>query len=207
MRLSTRLTLAMVGLVVLTAAAVGVLIHRQIEQRALPRALERIDHRANLLTLQLESSVAGARADVSVQGASIDGLVRAAAADTDFDPATGAPTALLKRRLAARFVAELTAKPEYSRFRIIGIADGGRELVRVDRRGPGGAIRAVPDAELQRQGDRDYFQAAIKNFPRSRPMPRRSASTAIAARSSNRTFRCCASPRRSMGATGGASGS
>ena len=59
-------------------------------------------------------------------------------------------------------MAELTAKPEYSRFRIIGIADGGRELVRVDRRGPGGAIRVVPDAELQRQGDRDYFQAAIK---------------------------------------------
>ena len=106
MRLSTRLTLAMIGLVVLTAAAVGVLIHRQIEQRALPRALERIDARANLLTLQLESSVAGARADVNVQGDSIDGLVRAAAAaDTDFDPATGSPTALLKRRIASRFVA------------------------------------------------------------------------------------------------------
>ncbi len=34
--------------------------------------------------------------------------------------------------------------------------------MRVDRRGPGGAIRVVPDAELQRQGDQDYFQAAIK---------------------------------------------
>ena len=57
MRLSTRLTLAMVGLVVLTAAAVSVLIHRNIEQRALPRVLDRLDTRAQLLTLQLEAAV------------------------------------------------------------------------------------------------------------------------------------------------------
>jgi len=160
MRLSTRLTLAMIGLVVLTAAAVGALIHRQIEQRALPRALERLDTRATLLTQQLESSIAGAQSDVGVQGQSIEGLARSAGRDTD--PVTGSTVDSFKRRIAARFVAELTAKPEYSRFRLIGIADGGRELVRVDRRGPGGAIRVVPDAELQRQGDQDYFQAAIK---------------------------------------------
>jgi len=59
MRLSTRLTLAMVGLVILTAAAVATLIHRNIEQRALPRVLDRIDTRAHLLTLQLEAAVAG----------------------------------------------------------------------------------------------------------------------------------------------------
>ena len=176
MRLSTRLMLAMVALVVLTAAAVGVLIHRNIEQRALPRALDRIDTRAHLLTLQLEAAVAGARADVSVQGQSIDGSSRAGMAD-DVDPATGTPSDVFKKRIASRFVAELSAKPEYSQFRIIGIADGGRELVRVDRMGPGGAIRAVPDAELQRKGDRDYFQAAIQ-APGQRSTPRRSTSTA-----------------------------
>ena len=73
MRLSTRLTLAMVGLVVLTAAAVSVLIHRNIEQRALPRVLDRLDTRAQLLTLQLEAAVAAARADVSVQGQAVRG--------------------------------------------------------------------------------------------------------------------------------------
>ena len=73
MRLSTRLTLAMVGLVVLTAAAVSILIHRSIEQRALPRALDRLETRAHLLTLQLEAAVGGARADVSVQGQAVRG--------------------------------------------------------------------------------------------------------------------------------------
>src|SRR5260221_9212662 len=66
-----------------------------------------------------------------------------------------------RRRLASRFSAELTAKPWYDDLRIIGIADGGREIVRVNRSGAGGAIRAVSDAELQRDGDRDYFEKTI----------------------------------------------
>ena len=161
MRLSTRLTLAMVGLVVLTAAAVGALIHRSIEQRALPRVLDRIDTRAHLLTLKLEAAVVGARPDVSVQGQAIEGFARAVVAG-GIDPETGASAEAWKKRIVSRFVAELNAKPEYSQFRIIGIADEGRELVRVDRMGPGGAIRAVPDSELQREGDRSYFKGAIQ---------------------------------------------
>jgi PAS domain S-box-containing protein len=58
-------------------------------------------------------------------------------------------------------VAELAAKPSYSQFRLIGIADDGREIVRVDRMGPNGAIRVVSKDQLQSKGDRDYFKAAI----------------------------------------------
>jgi hypothetical protein len=54
--------------------------------------------------------------------------------------------------LLTRLVVELGPKPAYSQFRLIGIDDGGRELVRVDRSGPNGAVRVVPDAELQRKG-------------------------------------------------------
>jgi hypothetical protein len=162
MRLSTRLTLAMVGLVVLTAAAVSILVHRSIEQRALPRVLDRLDTRAQLLTMQLEASVHSARADVSVQGQAVRGLARAAVAGSDVDPMTGTSTAEWKARLTSRFIAELKAKPEYAQFRIIGVADGGREIVRVDRMGPEGAIRVVPEAELQRKGDRVYFKEAVQ---------------------------------------------
>src|SRR5262249_29726153 len=65
------------------------------------------------------------------------------------------------RRLASRFSAELTAKPWYDDLRLIGTGDDGREIVRVNRSGAGGAIRAVSDAELQPMGDRDYFQKTI----------------------------------------------
>ncbi len=53
MRLSTRLTMAMVALVVLATAAVGVLTYRKLAAFALPRALERLDTHAYLLGSEL----------------------------------------------------------------------------------------------------------------------------------------------------------
>src|SRR5207253_2612236 len=67
--------------------------------------------------------------------------------------------------LGVRLTAELNAKPDYYQARFIGIADGGREIVRVDRSAPGGTIRVVADAELQQKGDRDYFQHTIRLHP------------------------------------------
>ncbi len=160
MRLSTCLMVAMVALVLVTAAAVGMLTYRNIEAIALPSALDRIEMHTRILATELEASVLGARADVNTQGRAVQGLVRATLAGGR-DPLDGTPEAEWRNALAARFVAELTAKPAYARFGLVGIADGGREIVRVDRLGPGGSIRVVPDAELQRLADRPYFKAII----------------------------------------------
>src|SRR4029077_1381398 len=75
-------------------------------------------------------------------------------------PVDGATTAQWGHRLAVRFAAELDAKPAYYRFRVI--AADGREIVSVDRFGPGGAIHIVPDDELQARGDRDFFRRALR---------------------------------------------
>ena len=48
---------------------------------------------------------------------------------------------------------------------VIGVANGGREILRVDRSGAGGAIRIAPSGELQQQEQRDYFQRAIRLSP------------------------------------------
>ena len=50
-------------------------------------------------------------------------------------------------------------------FASIGLDDGGREIVRVDRSGTNGAIRIVPDAELGPRADRPYFKETIKLRP------------------------------------------
>src|SRR6267154_1289201 len=102
-----------------------------------------------------------ARADVLGFRAS-DGIARIVQAS--LAPAGSADRAALpelRARFASRLTGELAAKPNYAQFRVIGVADGGREIVRVDRSGPGGAIRVVPDAELQAKGDRGYVQHAI----------------------------------------------
>ena len=162
MRLSTCLTIAMVALVLVTATAIGLLTYRNVVAIALPRGLDRIDTNTRVIATELNATVRAARADVigfrssiaviDIMTARLNGLV---------DPAAAAAETELRKRLAQRFVSELTGKPDYAQFRLIGAGDGGRELVRVGRSGTDGAIRIVPDNELQRKGDRNYFEAAI----------------------------------------------
>jgi PAS domain S-box-containing protein len=163
MRLSTRLTVAMVALVLLATTTVGVLTYRNIAAFALPRALDRIDTHAQMLASELAASVRGARADVvgfRSSNAVID--IMTAHLNRGIDPAAAATEAEWRRRLGQRFAAELATKPNYHEFRVIGVDDGGREIVRADRSGPGGAPRVVPDAELQRKGDQDVFQQTVQ---------------------------------------------
>jgi PAS domain S-box-containing protein len=163
MRLSTRLTVAMVALVLLATTAVGVLTYRNIASIALPRALDRLDTHAHLLGGELAASVRGARADViGFRSAVAVNDIMTAHLHRGVDPAAAATEAESRRRLGQRFAAELASKPNYHEFRVIGVDDGGREMVRVDRSGPGRAIRIVPDNELQREGDRTAFAETIR---------------------------------------------
>lgn len=166
MSLFIRLVIAMVALVLLTAASVGVLAYRNLEEAVLPRTLDRIETHTRLLAAELESYVRGARADVLGfrSAVALEGIVRAHLAG-GIDPVDGTTEATWRQRMAGRYVAELTSKPAYSQFRIIGIENGSRELLRVDRSGAGGSVRIVPDSELEPKGDREYFTKAITLAP------------------------------------------
>jgi PAS domain-containing protein len=166
MRLSTRLTVAMVALVLLATTAVGVLTYRNISAFVLPRAFDRLEAHADLLGSELAASVRGARADVigfRSSNAVID--IMTAHLNRGTDPAAAAAEAEWRRRLGKRFEAELLAKPNYHQFRYIAVDDGGRELVRVDRSGPGGSPRTVPDSELERNDGRIPFTETIRLPP------------------------------------------
>src|SRR5881392_2279012 len=78
MNLTTRLAMAMIALVLLTATAVGVLTYRNVTTIAPARALDRINARVQLLTLDLEASVRGARGDVLGfrSAVAVDGIMR-----------------------------------------------------------------------------------------------------------------------------------
>jgi len=91
----------------------------------------------------------------------LHGLIRAYRAGGT-DPVDGVSAQTWRERISARLAAELEAKPAYSMLRIIGVDNDQREFVRVDRSGPGGTVRIVPEAELQKRGDRSYFQETIR---------------------------------------------
>lgn len=109
---------------------------------------------------RLPAAVRGAREDAAGfrEAAAIAGIVRAHLAGGT-DPEGGITEAAWRERLARRFAAELAAKPAYNIFRLIDFADG-RELVRVDCLGENGAIRVVPDGQLEDASAIDFFKAA-----------------------------------------------
>src|SRR6476646_10059593 len=152
MTLTARLAIAMILLVAIAVSAVGWLGYRDLEKEILPRVLDRTETHARLVAFDLESHVRGARGDIAGfrSAAALNGLIRARTAG-GIDPIDGLSEKTWHDRQAERLVAELRAKPEYAQFRIIGIDDGGRELIRIDRSGPNGAVRLVPDAELQQK--------------------------------------------------------
>ena len=166
MTLTTRLAIAMILLVAIAVTAVGWLSYRSLEQGFLPRVLDRIETHSRLVAADLQSHVRGARADVASfrASAAAHGMVLARL-NGGIDPVDHVSEATWRERLLTRLVAELRAKPAYSKFCLIGIEDGQREIVRVDRSGPNGEVRVVPDAELQRKGDRPFFSAALKLRP------------------------------------------
>jgi PAS domain S-box-containing protein len=164
--LATRLAIAMILLVTVTVAAVGWLGYRNITQAVIPRVLERVEAQSRLLATNLESYVAGARGDLLGyrSAAAINGLIRAHISG-GIDTLDGVSEQTWRERIAARLAAEIDAKPSYGQFRIIGLDDEQRELVRVDRSGPNGATRIVPNGELQRKSERTYFQETIRLAP------------------------------------------
>src|SRR5436190_3966330 len=162
MTLTARLAIAMMLLVAIAVSAVGWLGYRDLERGIRPRVLGRTETHSRLLASDLESHVRSARGDIAGfrAAAALNGLVRARTSG-GIDPVDGLSEKTWHDRIAERLLAELEAKPAYAQFRIIGIEDGGRELVRVDRSGPNGAVRLVPEAELQRKGNRPYFRETI----------------------------------------------
>ncbi|MEH2538476.1 MULTISPECIES: PAS domain S-box protein [unclassified Bradyrhizobium] len=167
MTLTTRLAIAMIALVAIAVTAVGWLSYHNLEQALLQRARDRIETHSRQLATDLEYYAASATGDVAGfrSAVALHGLVRARQAG-GIDPVDGVSEKIWRDRIASRFAAELEAKPTYAMFRIVGLDDDGRELVRVDRNGPNGTVRIVPEAGLQKRGDRGYFQETIRLGPK-----------------------------------------
>ena len=77
------------------------------------------------------------------------------------DPLDGTPLALWRTRLEQIAQAYVSAIPEVYQVRLIVLAEGGRELVRVEQ-DSSGTVRVVEAAQLQPKGERPYFTEALR---------------------------------------------
>ncbi|MGQ3051911.1 MAG: CHASE domain-containing protein [Roseateles sp.] len=88
----------------------------------------------------------------------VQGLMHAL--PTGVDPRDGSSLESWEKRMQQILRAHLNSSPEVAQARLIGVADGGRELVRVDRRGQD--VVVIPRGGLRANGDRPYLQQALR---------------------------------------------
>ncbi len=139
---------------------VGVIFLASIAEELRRQETERLDHEASLLALQWSSlwrDVAG-NAQFLADTPPAQGTARAARND-GIDPVDGSTAELWRDRLESIFVALMGSRPNYQQVRLIGLENGGHEIVRVERTADG-RVRRVPEGELQSKGSEPYHAEA-----------------------------------------------
>jgi PAS domain S-box-containing protein len=149
-----------VGVAFVTAAAVGGVNVVQIRDSTRLHEANLLGNEAGLIAAHLKTPFDAIRNATLMlaQTPPFEGIARATA-NRGSDPADGSSLADWRKRLETIFDAMLRNFPPYLQLRYIGLADGGREIVRVDRTRAG--IRAVPTGELQEKADQPYFPEGV----------------------------------------------
>ncbi|MGE3172779.1 MAG: ATP-binding protein [Planctomycetota bacterium] len=153
MTIARQLRRLAVGLVVATAMLVGITTWSSYGEIVTHEQRVDVSLRARGAALRLQASTQELAHDVQMLSALP--MVQELGSAPD-DPA-------LRTQLAELFRVVMAAKPHYRQLRLIGRADQGRELVRVER--VGDDFARTPDEQLQPKAQRDYFVEAFAMPP------------------------------------------
>ncbi len=162
MGLATRIAVAAGVVGLLSILALTWFIYRGSEEILFQRDTEQLATSVEVSAVRLRSRIEFARQDTLLltKTPPVAGTFRAMA-NGGVDPADGSTARLWRDRLATIFAGMLEARPEYVQVRLIGVENGGQEIVRVDRQRDG-AIRRTPEEALQVKIDRPYVQETRK---------------------------------------------
>lgn len=142
-------------------ASVSLLVrqeHRQVIADAALAIVATQDRHADEVQEQLLPLATRAR--IICQTPAISGIARALA-NHGVDPLDGSSLAVWLARLEQICQAYVVNVPDLLQLRLIGVADGGCELVRIQRDLSGRATIVAP-ADLQWKGDQAYFTEAMR---------------------------------------------
>ena len=161
-RIVTKISVLAMVLVLVTAGTVGIVLYTGSNAVLVKHELESLGEELYLQGGRIISTVEALRHDVQFLGRTppIGGIFRARMAG-GIDPLDGSAEVLWHQRLEIIFTQFLEAKPAYLQLRYIGLIDGERELVHVERLG-----KAIVVGEtLQVESTGSYFQKAVRLGP------------------------------------------
>ena len=158
--------LLLVCAALITATVIsGVAYFIWIERLTIDKAKESLNFEAELVATQVKTRLEQIRNDVLTVSRTppFQGIIRSARGG-GVDPMDGSTSLQWRDRLETIFAAILESRPAYAQIRYIGLAQEGRELVRVDRR-PSGLIVSSAEEDLQPKADRPYFRDSLSLAP------------------------------------------
>lgn len=155
--LSLKITTFATSIIIAVSIAVAITVYFSMNGFFFGVAKKNITTETRLLATDIENSLIKITNDMKVLSKTppIQGIVRSvenSGVDTIGDSNIGQ----WKERLATIFKSMLESNPNYTQIRYIGVADGGRELVRVNQSDQG--IFATAESSLQQKSGRDYFK-------------------------------------------------
>lgn len=157
-----KVILLAMGIALLTSATITTLSYWRFKDFSYDQAFASLNaeaqHKAELLRVPF--SMMERDAEVLFGTPPIYGLIRATADPFRFDPKDGSPAGEWRRRLETIFSALILARAHYTQVRYIGLANQGRELVRVDATPDG--PRPTPLTALQSKADEPYFAPLLE---------------------------------------------
>jgi len=153
-------------LVLFTGITFSVQSLMQSREHIIESELANAESDLRLIGKGIESKVDEIEGDVMFLSATppVKGLIRSQN-NGGIDPRDGSSSKLWRSRLATIFKEMMHTKPEYLQIRYIGVAEEGRELVRVDRKGT--RVLVTPDVDLQSKKDEFYFKDILNTDPYS----------------------------------------
>lgn len=144
---------------VFTAVSVGGFAFLEFRSALKEQAIEKLADETRLMAVLFANAYRSIENDLRLvaEAKPVQALIRAME-NEGVDPLDGTSAETVASRLAVIFSTAIRNRPEYFQFRMIGMADAGRELVRVERTELG--VLQISSDQLQQKGEEPYFKIA-----------------------------------------------
>ncbi len=146
--------------VIASTLVIGSIAYNRIRQATFDQAEERLAGHTKLMAQRFRLAYRDIEEDLFALSTTppIRGIIRATA-NGGIDPYDGSSLESWRSRLSAIFASIMRNRPSYFQMRFIGVADQGREVVRIDRVENG--ERPTPASLLQQKSGEPYFIRAM----------------------------------------------
>lgn len=159
-----KLTALVIAAVILTALAVNEVYVRGSNKILIDRAINDLEKEVEFFRYPLDGILNQLKDDVLLLArlSATQGVMRARL-HGGIDPQEGSKEEQWMDRLGTTFSEMLHTRAHYRRVRFIGVANEGKDILRVERFG--NQVERMPENRLERSGNERYFQGAIRLAP------------------------------------------